>query len=117
MLKRGYIHPEQEVDPNKLVHLGVEDAAFLQAVQEALRPGGLFLIYNICPPPNAPGKPYVPWADGRSPFSKAALEAAGFEVLAFDVDDNGPMRRMGKLLDWPDVDRDFFAEYTLARKR
>lgn len=117
VLKRGYIHPEQEVDPNKLVHLGVEDAAFLQAVQEALRPGGLFLIYNICPPPNAPGKPYVPWADGRSPFSKEALEAAGFEVLAFDVDDNGPMRRMGKLLDWPDVDRDFFAEYTLARKR
>ena len=117
VLKRGYIHPEQEVDPKMLVHLGVDDAAFLERVAAALEPGGLFLVYNICPPPNAPGRKYRPWADGRSPFSKEAYEAAGFEVLSIDVEDDEAMRAMGRKLDWPNVETDFFAMYTLVRKR
>src|SRR5262249_241072 len=46
-LKRGYIHPERETDPRRLVHLGVDDAAFVAAVAQALKPGGLFVIYNL----------------------------------------------------------------------
>jgi SAM-dependent methyltransferase len=90
-LKAGYIHPKppagQAVDPKKLVHLGVSDGEFLKSVHDALLPGGVFVIYNICPPQNPPDKEYIPWADGLSPFAREDFEKAGFEVLAFDVDD------------------------------
>lgn len=91
-LKSGYIHPSppegQTVDPKKMVHLGVGDEEFLARVHDALVPGGVFVIYNICPPQNPPDKEYLLWADGTSPFSRAMLEKAGFEVLAFDVRDD-----------------------------
>ena len=90
-LKKGYIHPSpppgQTVDPKKLVHLGVGDEEFLRRVHDALKPGGVFLIYNICPPQNPPEKEYIPWADGLSPFPREMLEKAGFEVVAFDAVD------------------------------
>jgi len=90
-LKAGYIHPNppagQTVDPKRLVHLGVGDEAFLQHVHSSLVPGGVFIIYNICPPQNSADQPYLPHADGKSPFSRADYEQAGFEVLAFDVED------------------------------
>lgn len=86
-LKRGYIHPERDCDPNMLVHLGVDDAAFVKSLHDNLKPGGIVMIYNICPPPSAADQPYVPWADGRCPFEKDVMESAGFEVLALDVDD------------------------------
>lgn len=91
-LKNGYVHPSppagQTVDPKKLVHLGVSDEEFLARVHDALLPGGVFIIYNICPPQNPPDKEYIPWADGTSPFSRAMYEKAGFEVLAFDARDD-----------------------------
>ena len=91
-LKNGYIHPSppegQTVDPKKLVHLGVSDEEFLARVHDALVPGGVFVVYNICPPQNPPDKEYIPWADGTSPFSRAMFEKAGFEVLSFDVRDD-----------------------------
>lgn len=86
-LKRGYIHPERDCDPNMLVHLGVDDAAFVKSLHDNLKPGGIVMIYNICPPPAAEDQPYVPWADGRCPFEKQVMGSAGFEVLALDVDD------------------------------
>lgn len=119
-LKRGYIHPEQEVDPRMLVHLGVDDAAYLAAVAGCLRPGGLFVIYNLSPKQREDR--YLPWADGRSPFGREALEAAGFEVIAFDVDDSERARVMGRALRWDaaqrpmDLENDLFALYTIARK-
>ena len=92
-LKNGYIHPSppagQTVDPKKLVHLGVSDEEFLARVHDALVPGGVFLIYNICPPQNPPEQEYIPWADGTSPFSRAMFEKAGFDVISFDVRDDG----------------------------
>ncbi len=61
------IHPEppagKTVDERQLVKLGVEDAAFLAAVRESLKPGGLFIIYNISPaqsPAEDLTKPYLP---------------------------------------------------------
>lgn len=121
-LKRGYIHPAEEVDPRKLVHLGVDDAGFVAEVAARLRPGGLFLVYNLCPAPAPPGQPYIPWADGSCPFERALLESAGLEVLAFDVVDDAPARALGAALGWDqgeqamDLAADLFAWYSLARR-
>ena len=121
-LKRGYVHPEKEVDKRLLVDLGVTDLAFCQEIAKLLKPGGLFLIYNLSPAQNPPDKPYLPWADGRCPFPKEVMESAGFEVLAYDIVDDTKAREMGSLIDWDkgpsamNFEKDLFAHYTLARK-
>ena len=118
-LKRGYIHPERPVDPRRLVQLGVDDETFVRAVFEALKPGGSFLIYNLCPAPAPEDKPYIPWADGRCPFARELCESAGFEVAAFDVDDTPAARAMGAALGWGadmDLEADLFGTYTLLRR-
>lgn len=126
VLKRGYLHPERPVpDPKRLIQLGVSDEVAIKAFFDALKPGGHFLIYNICPAPTPPDKPFVPWSDGRSPFTKAQLEAGGFEVLVFDQDDTEAIRTMGRLLGWDqpedgepgfDLVNDLSVLYTLVRK-
>jgi len=121
-LKRGYVHPEGAADKRRLIDLGMDDATFLGAVHDALKPGGWVLIYNLCPAPSPPGQPYKPWADGRSPFSRSAWERAGFRVEAFDKDDSTTARIMGHALGWDrgegamDLEKDLFATYTLMRK-
>jgi hypothetical protein len=118
-LKRGYIHPEKDVDPRMLVHLNVDDETYVRAVFELLKPGGYFLIYNLCPAPSKEGEAYKPWSDGRSPFAIEVYERVGFEVIAFDYDDSGAARAMGKALGWAesmDLEKDLFGTYTLARK-
>jgi hypothetical protein len=124
-LKRGYIHPDRPADEKKLVHLGVSDEVAIKAFFDALAPGGHFMIYNICPALSPPDKPFVPWSDGRSPWSRAQWEAAGFEVLVFDQDDTPAVRVMGHALAWdqPDGDdpgmdlvNDLSVLYTLVRK-
>lgn len=117
-LKNGYIHPAEDVDPRMLVHLGVSDSAFVAAVHDALRPGGWFMIYNLCPAPSE--ERYIPWADGRCPFSRELLEGAGFEILAYDAKDDEAAREMGRCLGWDaqmDLERDLFSIYTLAQRR
>lgn len=118
-LKRGYIHPERPVDPRRLVQLGVDDETFVRAVFERLKPGGSFLIYNLCPAPAPDDKPYIPWADGRCPFARELCEQAGFEIAAFDVDDTPAARAMGEALGWGadmDLAADLFGTYTLLRR-
>jgi hypothetical protein len=118
-LKHGYIHPDREVDPRMLVHLDVDDATFVQAMFALLKPGGVALIYNLCPAPSKEGEPYKPWSDGRSPFTREVYERAGFTVAAFDVDDTEAARTMGKTLGWADqmdLENDLFGTYTLLRK-
>jgi hypothetical protein len=118
-LKRGYIHPEQEVDPRMLVHLDVDDETYVRAVYDALKPGGFFMIYNLHPAPAAAGEKYIPWADGRSPFSKETFEKVGFKVLAFDVDDTDAARVMGKTFGWgtdEELEKTIFGMYTLVQK-
>lgn len=116
-LKNGYIHPAEEVDPRMLVHLGVDDETYVRAVYNALTDGGWFMIYNLCP---APGKDrYIPWSDGRCPFSRALLEQTGFHILAYNEDDTAAARQMGEILGWGesmDLDHDLFGTYTLMRK-
>lgn len=125
-LKRGYIHPEREVDPRRLVHLGVDDARFVRALHDLLKPGGLAVIYNLAPAQNPPDQPYLPWADGRCPFDRSLLESTGFEVLAYDVVDDEAARHQARLLGWDrpqdeggagmDLESDLFARYTILRR-
>jgi len=118
-LKRGYVHPEKEVDPRMLVHLDVDDETFVRSVYDALKPGGFFLIYNLCPAPSKPEEAYKPWADGRSPFSAETYQKVGFKVVAFDVDDTQAARVMGKTFGWgteEELAKDLFGMYTLVQK-
>lgn len=121
-LKRGYVHPERPVPDRQKVILGVPDEAFVKTLFALLEPGGYVLVYNLCPAPAPPDKPYVLWADGHSPFPREMWEAAGFEVLAFDAVDDAQARSMGHALGWDsgehgmDLQNDLFAWYTLVRR-
>lgn len=121
-LKNGYINPERETNPKYLIHLGVSNQAFLQAVADMLNPGGYFLIYNLSPAQNPEDKPYLPWADGRSPFTREMFKAAGLEVVEFDKVDDVEAHKMARALEWDqgaqpmNLEKDLFSHYTLARK-
>lgn len=121
-LKAGYIHPERPVDERMTIQLGVDDETFIRCAFEGLKPGGYFMIYNLCPAPAPPDKPYIPWANGRSPFPREMFEKAGFRVIEFDHDDAAAAREMGKRLGWADpptsmnLESDLFAWYTLLRR-
>jgi SAM-dependent methyltransferase len=122
-LKKGYIHPDREPGkPEWVIHLGVDDETFLRTIHDALKPGGRFLIYNICPRPTLEGQPFVTWSDGRSPFTREQYARAGFKVKAFDVDDTGFVRTMGHLLRWDvgedpfDLQNDLSVLYTLLER-
>jgi hypothetical protein len=119
-LKAGYIHPARDTDPAKLVHLGISDGQFLDACFKALKPGGLFLVYNISPKQAPPDKPYIPWADGKFPFERSLVEKSGFEVLTFDENDDEAIREVfaaiSKDKTVESFKDDLFAHYTLLRR-
>jgi len=121
-LKNGYLHPAESVDPRMLVHLGVSDSDYVAQLYCSVKPGGRVLIYNLCPAPAPPGKPYIPWADGRCPFPAAMWRAAGFRVVEFDQDDTPAAREMGHALGWDrgsspmDLEHDLFATWSLFEK-
>lgn len=121
-LKNGYINPERETNPKFLVHLGVSNEEFVQAVFDVLNPGGYFLIYNLSPAQNPEDQMYLPWADGRSPFSRELLTKVGLEVIDFDKVDNEKAHQMGRALEWDqgpqpmNFEKDLFSHYTLVRK-
>lgn len=122
-LKNGYLHPAEPVEPRLLVHLGVSDSAFVSHLARSMRRGGLVVIYNLSPAPAPPGKPYIPWADGRCPFPREMWAAAGFEVLAYDEDDGVAARAMGHALGWDagesgmKLESDLFAHVSVFRRR
>ena len=120
-LKNGYIHPAEKVDPRMLVHLGVSDDEFVAALAKSVKKGGHVMIYNLCPAPAPPGKPYIPWADGRCPFPREQWEKAGFKIVEFDRDDSPAAREMGKALGWDaggmDLEKDLFAHWSLFERR
>jgi SAM-dependent methyltransferase len=121
-LKKGYVHPERPVEQRRLLNLNVDDATFLKSLNEALKPGGRVLIYNISPAPSPPDRPYKNWADGRCPFPKEAWESAGFRVISFDQDDSSSIRLLAHALGWDagespvDLKADVFALYSLFQK-
>ena len=99
-LKLGYIHPERESDPSRLVHLGVDDETYLTKVFDCLAPGGLFLVYNLYGQQAPADEPYKPWATGEFPFDRDLTEGVGFEVIHWNVDDSEKARAMGRTLGW-----------------
>jgi SAM-dependent methyltransferase len=121
-LKRGYVHPDRQVDASRLLGLGVDDDQFIRAFYDALKPGGRFMIYNICPAPSKPGAPYKNWADGRCPFAIEVWKSAGFRVVALDRDDSDEIRKLAHALGWDkgespiDLKADLFAQYSLMEK-
>lgn len=121
-LKRGYIHPAREIDPSRLVHLGVSDEIFVKSVYDALKPGGVFLIYNIAPAQTPPDQPYLPHADGECPFPRDLLEKAGFTIVKFDENDqDGLMKYWMKLgynqgKEEAEAKKDLFVWWTMCRK-
>lgn len=118
-LKKGYVRPAEKVNPRMRVDLGVPPERFLPEVARILKPGGILALYNICPAPK--NDRYIPWAYGESPFTKEEFAAAGFELLAFDIDDRKQVRELAYALKWDeqgmDVEEDVFAWYTLARRK
>ncbi len=121
-LKRGYIHPERPVSPGQTIDLGMSDDAFVAALFAAVKPGGRVLLFNICPKQAAPDAPYVPWADGRSPFDEATWKKGGFSLVYFDRDETPFVKRLAHTLGWDtgedamDIEHDLFAWATLVRK-
>ena len=119
-LKLGYIHPEREVDERMTVKLGATDEEYCKAVADLLKPGGLFVIYNLYPKPSAPDEDYKPWADGRCPFTKETLDSAGFDVVLYNQDDTPNALDMAEAFEWGermDLEADLFAMVTILRKR
>lgn len=119
-LKRGYIRPEREAPSSMLIDLGVSPEEFLKAAHDALKPGGLLVIYNLSPRLSGADEDFKPWSDGRCPWTREELEAAGFEVRAYDASDDASARAMGRALGWGesmDLEGDLFALYTVARRR
>jgi len=123
VLKRGYIHPAREADPRFLISLGVDDAAFLAHVHRVLKPGGVFMVYNISPKQNPDDQPYLPHADGRCAFEREAIEKAGFEVLEYDRDDSAAVCEQWMKFGYDDgkglehLKETTFAWVTIARKK
>lgn len=122
VLKRGYMHPDRPAEERFLIKLGVSDEAVLKAFFTALKPGGKMLVYNICPALTPPDKPFIPWSDGRSPWSREQWQSAGFRVLEFDRDDAAAVRTMGHALGWGegddawDLEHDLSVLYTLVER-
>jgi len=119
-LKNGYLHPARPVDKRMLVDLGVSEAEFVKALFNALKPGGLVVIYNLSPAPSRDDEPYKPWSDGRCPFPREMWEQAGFDLIAFDLTDDTTARAIFTTLGYPtttDAGRDdLFSHYTIARR-
>ncbi len=121
-LKNGYLHPASPVDKRMLIDLGCTDQRFIFAIHAALKPGGLALIYNICPAPTPPGKDYKPWSDGRCPFPRKMWEESGFRVIEFDRDDSATLRKFAHAYGWDtgdhpmDLENDLFAHFTIAER-
>lgn len=122
-LKYGYIHPKRETEKRFTIDLGVDDAGFLKAVHDTLKPGGLAIIYNISPAQAPADKPYIPWADGEFPFTRELTENTGFEVLEWNVVDDDVCHKL-----WPYISGDsksspeelkstIFTHYTVLRRK
>lgn len=123
VLKLGYIHPQQEVSKRMLIDLGVTDERFLSELFKLLKPGGMLLVYNIHPMQSSDPKEYKPWAHGETPWEKDDVTKAGFEVVAWHVDDSTAIQSLGTRLGWRDSSMNeedfkegFRAMYTILKK-
>lgn len=115
-LKRGYVNPQHPIADRQRVKLGVSDDAFLATLHETVAPGGFVVIYNIGLGEAGEGESYNPAADIANPWPQEAWEGAGFEIVAFDVNDDEMTRHIAKALKQDlDLER-LHGQYTIARR-
>ncbi len=100
LLKRGYLDPPQETPAYTHVDFGVPDADFLRALHDALRPGGVLVVYTLGGKYEPPGESYSPSADIANPWARGDWESAGFEVIAHDEREDEGARQVGAALGW-----------------
>ena len=116
LLKKGYVKPERPAPGQpEPVGWGMDDGVVLGHIFDAMKPGGLVIVYSLGPKPD-PGKPH---SDIANPWARAAWEAAGFEVLAYDADESAWARSMGRALGWDkqmDLINDLFGVYSMFRR-
>lgn len=114
-MKNGFMKPRSGRKP--FVDFQASDEVLLEALNEALEPRGVLVIYNI----SNKFDPARPATDGRSPFSREQFEKANFEVLSLDTNDDIGIRALARALQWDrqvtDGLESFFALYTIVRKK
>jgi hypothetical protein len=120
-LSGGSVRWGRSANPEAGVGIGINGETFLRLLHDALRPDGVAIIYNLCPPCAGQGRTgHV--ADGRNPFPQRMWEEAGFEVVAFDSDDSAFARTMARALGWHkgaqavDSDNGLSAWFSVLRK-
>lgn len=120
LIKRGYIDPPQETPTYTRVDFGVPDADFLRALHDALRPGGVLVVYTLGGKYEPPGEHYSPSSDIANPWARDTWEAAGFEVLAHDQPEDQMARTVGDALGWDDrgmdLEHGIFGVYSIYRR-
>lgn len=119
LLKRGYIHPPQETPAYTQVSFGVPDGEFLGALFNALRPGGVLVIYTLGGPYAPPGESYNPSCDIANPWSEETWADVGFEVIAHEAPESEQARAVGAALGWGeqlDLDKGIFGITSIYRR-
>lgn len=122
VLRKGPMdHENKDVRPELRVSLRTSYEMFLARANEALKPGGLMIVYNI----GGAGPELweqFPASDFSCPFTREQWEQAGFELIAFNQKDDDPMREVAKALfldrgpNGINLETNLYAQYTLARK-
>ncbi len=81
---RLYVDHQQEHTQEGLCHTSRGQAVhpmripvrdYLRGFEQALKPGGMLVIYNLSPAQNS--AKYLPMADGRSPFHAGGVATSG----------------------------------------
>lgn len=119
VLKRGYVQPEEPMEQFDPIDIGGDPATGAQALFDALRVGGVVVVYNLGGGAwRLEDGSYNAQADVRDPFGREAWEAAGFEVLHFQANGSQLMREVGVALGWGTLEdlESYNVLYTVVRK-
>ena len=120
VLKKGYVTPDVPMEGFDPIDVGGSPERGAEIIAAALAPGGIAIVYNLGSGPHVRDDgSYNNPADVRDPFGRAAWEAAGLEVIAFEVDGSALMRETGVAIGWAATVEELEplnARYTLVRR-
>jgi hypothetical protein len=90
----------------------------LSGFAQAMKPGALYVIYNVARPSSRDAR--TTEGDAKISFTLDELQAAGFKVIVYNQNDDGAIRQMGQLLGWDKqigaLERNLFARYSVLQK-